>query len=97
MKRFRTATSVFFGLCAGAAPMTANAADLFRHRHHHIADAGIYREDYACPIDEPRVYKPRVVNYNEPLCYAARPYGISTHLYDRSSDLARGITAASGY
>ena len=68
----------------------ASAADLFRHHHrHHQRGSGLtaYRDDRVCPLYEPRDYHVRTVN--DPLCYAVRPYGISQHLYDRSTLLDR--------
>lgn len=69
----------------------AQAADLFRHRsrHHHGHGPLAYPEDVACQTFAPTEYEPRTVNFHQPLCYAARPYGISQHLYDHST-LLRG-------
>lgn len=69
----------------------ASAADLFRHpRHHAVRSAhrlATFTGDAACPQFEPSVYRPRIANPGEPLCYAARPYGLSQHLYDISGDI----------
>lgn len=65
----------------------ANAADYFRHSHHSRrshATAGVYQDDRVCPKYEPADYRPRLEG--QPLCYAARPYGLSQHLYDYSLD-----------
>ena len=74
---------------------SAGAADLSRHHRSH-SGRDIYADDLACPIQEPAYYRPRAANYNEPLCYAARPYGISTHLYDHPKELG-GYNSAAGY
>lgn len=74
----------------------ASAADLFRHRHYRSAGSDIYPDDYGCRQQEPSVYRPRTLNYSEPLCYAARPYGISTHLYDHPRELG-DYNSAAGY
>ena len=65
----------------------ASAADLSRHhaRHHSSHALGAYPDDTACQTFEPTEYEPRTVNFHQPLCYAARPYGISQHLYDDST------------
>ncbi len=92
--------SIYGGVIAGLLAIdigSALAADLFRHRHHRSnVAADVYADDYACPIQEPAFYRPRVANYHEPLCYAARPYGISTHLYDHSRELG-AYNSAAGY
>ena len=71
----------------------AGAADLFRHHSRHHASSShtlhAYPEDSACQTFEPTEYEPRTVNFHQPLCYAARPYGISQHLYDYSTLLRR--------
>ena len=80
-------------------PGSACAADLFRHHHarRHISSYALhaYPEDAACQTFEPTEYEPRTVNFHEPLCYAARPYGISQHLYDYST-LLRPTHASGG-
>lgn len=86
------AGAVSFAIAAGAlavAVAPASAADLFRHHHRHHRGGGLlaYRGDRVCPLYEPRDYRPRTID--EPLCYAVRPYGISMHLYDRSTLLDR--------
>ena len=66
----------------------ASAADLSRHhaRHHYSSHTlGAYRDDSVCQNFEPTEYEPRTLNFHQPLCYAARPYGISQHLYDYST------------
>lgn len=78
--------------------LPASSADLLRHRHARAYVGGdIYADDYACPIQEPAEYKPRIENFHEPLCYAARPYGISTHLYDHPRELNDGAGSRAGY
>jgi hypothetical protein len=37
------------------------------------------RDVETCPVQEPADYRPRLVG--EPLCQAARPYGLSGYLY----------------
>lgn len=75
----------------------ASAADLdatrhrshYRHAHEYVLHRTFrrFRDDRylgaraieTCPVQEPAVYHPRLVG--EPLCQAARPDGLSSHLY----------------
>ena len=92
-RRVSMANALRFAAAAVAIALTipsASAADLPRHhyRHHHRSSGlTAYRDDRVCPLYEPRDYHVRTVN--DPLCYAVRPYGISLHLYDRSTLLDR--------
>lgn len=87
---------VLLTLAIGASlPASAADLDIPRYRHHHYYrhdyvlqrsyrwfrdDRYLGTRDFdACPVQEPADYRPRLVG--EPLCQAARPYGLSGYLY----------------
>lgn len=101
MKILASSCVVVLSMCGAGMAGGASAADLFRHhsRHHYVGRHLLhpYREDAACQAFEPTEYEPRTLNFRQPLCYAARPYGISQHLYDYSTLLRGSSTDELGY
>ncbi|MEW6436173.1 MAG: hypothetical protein AB1508_03270 [Pseudomonadota bacterium] len=93
---FSVKAILLLSLMIGAS-LPALAADLdthYRHyRHYYRHDYVLqrtfrwFRDDRylgtrdveTCPVQEPADYRPRLVG--EPLCQAARPYGLSGYLY----------------
>ena len=96
VKKFSIFGAVIVGILAGDLG-SVSAADLNGHqRHRSPVGRDVYADDYGCQVQEPAEYRPRIANYNQPLCYAGRPYGISTHLYDHPRELG-GYNSAVGY